>query len=184
MAGVKDRVLLPLAPSEDAFGLDPTPAEVRDFAAFYRQHLSAAVRLAYLLCGQQALAEDAVADAFARMYPHWLHGTVDNSWSYLRRAVLNEVRNRHRHRRVERREERRFTVAPSENAPIDQMADRDRLVAALAALPPRQRAAVVLRYYGDMSEAAAAEALGISTGSVKSSVSRGLARLRGLLGEE
>ncbi len=153
------------------------------FATFYRHHLPDALRLGYLLCGDQSMAEEAVADAFARVYPHWSRGDIENPWSYLRRAVVNELQNRHRHRRFEHREESRRTVAPTGQATEDQLADRDRLLVALAALAPRQRAAVVLRYYADMGEAETASTLGVSVGSVKSSVSRGLVRLRELLEE-
>jgi RNA polymerase sigma-70 factor (sigma-E family) len=157
--------------------------EVDGFTAFYRRHLGEAVRLAYLLCGSQSQAEEAVADAFARLYPRWLAGSAENWPGYLKRAVVNEIHNRRRHRRVEAREEQRRTVALKAGRPEDAIADRQLVMAALAQLPPRQRAAIVLRYYADLSEAETAATLGVSVGSVKSSVSRGLSRLRDVLEE-
>ncbi len=154
-----------------------------DFGTFYRQHLGDALRLAYLLCGDERRAEEAVADVFVRIYPRWIRGDVDKFRGYLRRALVNELRNHHRHRLVERREEARRTVTPGGQGTEEQFADRERLLVALAALGPRQRAAIVLRYYADMSERETAAVLGMSVGSVKSSVSRGLARLRELLEE-
>lgn len=161
----------------------PSAADGRDFAALYQAQRDRALRLAFLLCGDVHRAEEAVADAFARVYPHWRQGRVDDPERYLRRAVVNELRNRRRHRWVERREEARHRVPPRGALPEDAVLERDRLLAALAQLPPRQRAAVVLRFYEDLSEADTAATLGVAVGSVKSSVSRGLARLRDLLGE-
>jgi RNA polymerase sigma-70 factor (sigma-E family) len=142
-----------------------------------------ALRLAYLLSGNETLAEDVVADTFARIYPRWLRGGIENPRSYLRRAIVNEVHNRRRRRQVERREEARSKPAPALATAEDRFAERSRLVDALSALSARQRAAVVLRYYADMSEAETAVAMGITVGSVKTLTSRGLNRLRGLINE-
>lgn len=163
---------------------DLEPAQ-GSFAAVYVQHRSSALRLAYLLCGNADRAEEAVAEAFCQVYPRWLAGKVADPGAYLRRAVVNELRSRGRRRLLELREERRRSLDRSTIEDVAQHAvERDRVRFALAALPIRQRAAVVLRFYQDLPEAQVAAALGISVGTVKSSVSRGLARLRAALQEE
>ncbi|HEU5003076.1 MAG TPA: SigE family RNA polymerase sigma factor [Actinomycetota bacterium] len=169
--------------------LDPSDAAEAapggSFGALYAEHRSPALRLAYLLCGDTDRAEEAVAEAFCRVYPHWRKGQVADAGAYIRRAVVNELRSRGRRRVLELREERRRTVDRTTLEDVAQQAvERDRIRIALAALPIRQRAAVVLRFYEDLPEAQVAAALGISVGTVKSSVSRGLARLRGALTDE
>lgn len=157
--------------------------EGRDFSSFYRAHLAETLRLACLLTAAEDEAEEVVAEVFARAYPVFEGGAVANWRGYLRRAVVNELQNRRRHLRIRRREEERRVRRGEARTPEDTVADREVVLAALAALPLRQRAAVVLRYYLDLSEAETASLLGISVGAVKSSVSRGLDRLRDLLEE-
>jgi RNA polymerase sigma-70 factor (sigma-E family) len=158
---------------------------VGDFAEVYAAHQAEALRLAYLLTGERDLAEDAVADAFVKVYRRWRTGRIDHPRAYIRRAVVNEVNSRFRRLALERREaaKRRGDDRGARSAD-DQLADRDQVFAALQALPERQRVAVVLRYYQDLSEADTAAAMGVSVGTVKSSVSRGLVRMRELIGEE
>lgn len=171
------------SPFPPASAVDQTPDA--SFGALYAQHRTPAFRLAYLLCGDADRAEEAVAEAFSRVYPHWRTGRVADAGAYLRRAVVNELRTRGRRRLLELREERRPDVDRTTVEDVAQQAvERDRIRIALAALPIRQRAAVVLRFYEDLPEAQVAAALGISVGTVKSSVSRGLARLRAALQEE
>jgi len=139
-----------------------------------------ALRLAYVLTGDHDLAEEVVADAFVHMYPQWQRSRIDDPHAYLRRAVINEVNSAFRRREVRRRPVRaeRPRVASGADTGVD---DRDAVQHALLQLPVRQRAAVALRYLEDLSERETAEALGMSVGSVKSQVSRGLDRLRGIL---
>src|SRR5690606_9217274 len=100
-------------------------------------------------------------------------------------AVVNQVNSRFRRLALERREaERRSGDARGERSPLDDVADGAQLAAALGRLSTRQRTAIVLRYYLDLSEADTAESMGVSVGTVKSSVSRGLERLRTLVGQE
>ena len=162
----------------------PEQTAETDFAAVFTAHRRDVYRLAYLLCGDHSAAEDAAADAFARVYPHWLKGEVDDAGAYLRRAVVNQVQGRFRRRFAERR--RLLRAATDEQDPRsaeDEIADHDQVARALHRLPPRQRAAIVLRYFADLSEAGVADAMGTSVGTAKSHVSRGLDRLRDLLGE-
>jgi RNA polymerase sigma-70 factor (sigma-E family) len=144
----------------------------------YRSHAEDALRLAYLLTGERALAEDLVQDAFVKVMGrfHDLRNR-DSFWWYLRRTIVNLSRSHFRRRRVERAWLDR--QRPEETAPAGaDLGERDRMRRALMALRPEQRAAVVLRFYEDLSEAQTAELLGIPVGTVKSSVSRGIARLR------
>jgi RNA polymerase sigma-70 factor (sigma-E family) len=152
-----------------------------EFADLFEQHRAPALRLAFVLCGDASAAEDAVAEAFARMYPRWRARGVDDPAAYLRRAVVNQVRGGFRRLAVRRRHD--ATLRPPEPVPSgdDRYAEQQRLRVALLALPPRQRAAVALRFLDDCSEAETAALLGVSTGAVKAYTSRGLDRLRDLL---
>lgn len=141
------------------------------------------VRLAYVLCGDISQAEDAVADAYARVWPKWASGRVDDLGSYLRRAVVNGVRNRHRHRLVRRRHEERRTPEPAPEAFEEGVADHDLLWSALGRLPEAQRQVVVLRYLDDLSEAETARVLGVPPGTVKSRLARALAGMREAIGD-
>lgn len=155
------------------------------FSELYAAHHAEAVRLAYLLCGHQERAEDAVGDAFVKVWRAWNRGGIENPRAYIRRAVVNTVNSRFRRLALERREaERRSGDARGPERSDERLAQRDELVDALARLPARQRTAIVLRYWADLSEADAAEAMGVSPGTVKSSLSRGIQRLRDLVDRE
>ena len=154
------------------------------FAELYAEHYAEAVRLAYLLCGQQERAEDAVADAFVKVWRAWRRGRIDNPRAYIRRAVVNTINSRFRRLALERRElARRSGDARGVRGDDEQVSERDELFTALAQLPQRQRTAIVLRYWEDLSEADTAEIMGVATGTVKSSVSRGITNLRELVGD-
>lgn len=149
------------------------------FADVYRAHHGRAVRLAWVLTGDPHLAEDVVAEAFSKVWVQWERGRVADVGPYLRRAVVNEVRSRGRRRVLEVRETARRTGDERGVRLVDEhAADADEVWRALRALPERQRATVVLRYFEDLPEAEVADLLGISVGTVKSQVSRGLAKLR------
>ncbi|HZN43342.1 MAG TPA: SigE family RNA polymerase sigma factor, partial [Actinomycetota bacterium] len=144
----------------------------------YRAHAPEALRLAYLLTGERALAEDLVQDAFVKVLGrfHDLRNR-DAFWWYLRRTIVNLARSQFRRRKVERAWFER--QRPDETAPAgEDLAERDRLQRALMTLRPEQRAAIVMRFYEDLSEADTAQALGVAVGTVKSLVSRGMDRLR------
>jgi RNA polymerase sigma-70 factor (sigma-E family) len=162
-----------------------TVTQTDDFEMLFETHRAAALRLAYVLCGDAGAAEDIVADAFARMYPRWRRGGILDPAAYVRRAVVNQVHGRFRRLALQRRHEatRRPDVLVSP-APDATVAQRDELRTALLALPPRQRAAVALRHLEDLSEVETAAVLGVSVGTVKSSVARGLERLRATITTE
>lgn len=147
----------------------------------YAQHASRARDLAYLLTGDRALAEDLVQDCFVRLAGRLR--PVDDPAAYLRRMVVNASHSHHRRLRTRRdkaREEAQTVGADTDLTPdgADGRAERSRLLAALSALPARQREAVVLRHWLDLSEAQCATELGCSVGTVKSLASRGRAALR------
>ena len=158
----------------------------RSFAALYERHAPAALRLAYLLTGERELAEDLVQDAFVKVLGRF--GDLrhpDGFEAYLRRTIVNLSHSTFRRRQVERaylaRERRQFATAAMSWTP--DLADRDELWGRLQRLAPRQRAALVVRYYLDLPERETAEVLGCSVRSVKSLVSRGLGALRDQLDE-
>jgi RNA polymerase sigma-70 factor (sigma-E family) len=149
------------------------------YGALYKTHLQSLLRLAWLLCGDRHQAEDVVAEAFARVFPQWRRGKVTEPYSYLRRAVINEVTSRGRRRALEAREERQRSGGARSAGPLDEVvAERDVVVQALRRLPVQQRAVVILRYYDDLPERDVADLLGLSLGTVKSHTARGLTRLR------
>lgn len=161
-----------------------TGVEQGSFATVFSEHHRRAVRLAYLLTSDADQAEDIVAEAFAKVYVRWSKGEVRDVGAYLRRAVANEANSKLRRRYLERMvTQRRSGDDRGVRRVDDGAADRDEVWGAIQRLPDRQRKAVVLRYYEDLSEADTAEMLGCSVGTVKSQVSRGLARLQGLLDE-
>jgi RNA polymerase sigma-70 factor (sigma-E family) len=129
------------------------------------------LRLAYLLTQSRAVAEDLVQDSFIRIQPRW--GQLDTPAAYLRRTVTNACYSYHRRRK---REEAYVSLPPGASE-----AEHDEMWDALATLSPRRRAALVLRYYLDLSEADIADALGCRKGTVKSLTHRALADLRSVL---
>jgi RNA polymerase sigma-70 factor (sigma-E family) len=137
-------------------------------AELYRQEYGPMVRLAHLITGSNEVAEDIVQESFVKMYRSWDRPAQPGA--YLRSVVVNGCRSWHRRRRLERDRLPRpipETVAPESRELLD----------ALAALGVRQRTALVLRFYADLSEADVARALGCRPGTVKSLVHRGLREL-------
>lgn len=158
---------------------DETVGSEGGLAELYERHAPAAGRLAYLLTADRAQAEDLVQDAFVRMVGRFRHLRVPDAFdAYLRRTIVNLHTSQLRRKRVERayleRERRTGELA-------DEMPDvgvREELWRALQRLPGRQRAAVVLRFYEDLSERATAEALGCSPAAAKALVARAMETLR------
>jgi RNA polymerase sigma-70 factor (sigma-E family) len=164
--------------------LERTVTDTGRLGRLYRQHAGDAVCLAFLLTGDRALAEDLVHDAFVRMAGRFrdLRNPDAFEW-YLRRTVVNLARSHFRHVRVERRYAEGQRGAPAEEPPPDP-GERDALWRALQTLPERQRTAIVLRFYEDLSEAQTADVMHCPVGTVKSLVSRGMDRLRELVTRE
>jgi RNA polymerase sigma-70 factor (sigma-E family) len=152
------------------------------FAAVFAAERQRAAGLAYLLLSDAELAEDVVADAFARILIRWRRGEIRDVGAYVRRAVVNEARSKLRRRYLERRVgERRSGDDRGVRLVDEHAAERDAVWQGLRRLPEAQRAVLVLRYYEDLSEVATADLLGISVGTVKSRAARGIARLEELV---
>jgi RNA polymerase sigma-70 factor (sigma-E family) len=152
-----------------------------EFTEFAHASWASLYRTAYLLLGDAAEAEDLVQTALAKTYAAWPKvRDVNAAPGYARTVLVNTASSWFRKRSW--RNERPTEALPDiieERDPSDRPAVMD----ALAALPPRQRAVIVLRYYEDLSVAQAASTLDISEGTVKSQTSDALARLRTLLGD-
>lgn len=155
------------------------------FAGFVREHTPALLRTAYLLTGSAQAAEELVQDTLVRLYPKWERVTgADIPLAYVRRSLANGFVNQ------QRRASRREYAYPDVPERVDdrdavaQLADRDEIWAGLRGLPDRQRAALVLRFFEDLTDEQAAAALGCRVGTIRSLVSRGLAALREQLREQ
>jgi len=148
-----------------------------------RGHLVAALRLARMLVGDAAAAEDIAAESVARLLIARRRVHVENPDAYLRRIVVNQVVGRGRRSATERKFMHRFASATSARESDDQVVGRMALAGALDRLSPRSRAVLVLRYYEDLPETAVAELLHMPIGTVKSTAARGLGELRHLLAE-
>jgi RNA polymerase sigma-70 factor (sigma-E family) len=164
---------------------EPIAGADEAYRVLFEQHHLRLFRLACLLTADASVADEVTAEVFARVLPKWRAGRVDDPLAYLRRALVNEVRSRHRRRTYEWRAAARGRARPRVDDDPDERRLTDQpVVAALRRLPPRQRAVVVLRFHDDLSEADVARTLGMAIGSVKSHASRGLAALRTILQEE
>jgi RNA polymerase sigma-70 factor (sigma-E family) len=149
----------------------------------YERHASDAGRLAYLLTGDRELAEDLVQDAFVKLTGRLVHVRDPGGLhAYLRVTVVNLARSHHRRKAVERRFAERESGREPTAVAFDP-SDRDVLQRALMSLPVRQRTAVVLRFYEDLDIVQTASTMRCSEGTVKSLTSRGIARLRPLIGD-
>ncbi|MFI2263135.1 RNA polymerase sigma factor [Streptomyces tubercidicus] len=163
-------------------GSPPDPAPT--ISELYHAHRLTMVRLAVLLVDDRATAEDVVQDAFAALYKR--HGDqldeVDNALAYLRTAVVNAARSVLRRRRTARAYTPPYEAdAPSAEERIVLDEEHREVFAALSGLTARRREVLVLRYWGDLTEAQIATTLGISRGSVKSLASRALDSLEKIL---
>ena len=152
-------------------------------AELYTRYVPGGIRLAYLLTGDRHQAEDLTHEAFVRCVGRFQHLRAHTAFdAYLRRAIVNLHMSSLRHRLVERewlrREGPRAARATASQADVGGRTD---LWNALATLPARQRAALVLRYYEDLSERDTAEVLGCTVAAVKSLVARGSDALRAQL---
>jgi RNA polymerase sigma-70 factor (sigma-E family) len=148
-------------------------------AELYEQTAGDGLRLAYLLTGDRALAQDLVQDAFVRLAGRLAHLRDPGAFpAYLRRTIVNLARMQFRRRRVERAFlARQAHMRPGLAAEPD-LAEAEMLRVALMHLSARQRAAVVLRFYEDITDSQTAQILGCRPGTVRSLVSRAMKTLR------
>jgi RNA polymerase sigma-70 factor (sigma-E family) len=171
----------------------PGPARPRDADAratitvLYQVHAVGLIRLAVVMLGDRTAAEDVVQDAFAGLYRRWNHvSDKDRALGYVRTSVLNGCRTRLRARvrdqRLAAASPATLAAASAEQAVLIGE-EHAAVLAALRRLPDRQREALVLRFYLDMSETEIAASMGIGRGTVKSTTSRALATLGRLIEE-
>ncbi|GAA4054643.1 SigE family RNA polymerase sigma factor [Nonomuraea soli] len=148
-----------------------------DFHDYVRTRRPALLRTAHQLTGHASDAEDLLQSALAKTYPAWRD--IQDRDGYIRRAMVNINISQWRRRKLE---EYPSDELPEICIPTEPVCEsHERLEVALAGLPERMRAAIQLRYYEDLSEAEVARRLGISVGTVKSTVSRAMAKLRDCL---
>jgi RNA polymerase sigma-70 factor (sigma-E family) len=157
-----------------------------EFATFMARSAPALARTAWLLCGDTHQAEELVQQALMKTYLAWPKARQGEPLAYARRVLANQ--------RIDGWRRRRREVLMASDAlpdrsgvgqsPADQHAERDRLTRALLLLPTKQRRIVVLRHLEGLTEREVADAVGVSVGTVKSTASRGLARLREVLQAE
>jgi RNA polymerase sigma-70 factor (sigma-E family) len=148
-----------------------------EFAAFAQASYAGLRHAGYLLTGDGHAAEDAAQAALVRTYAAWSRVRRDDAFAYARRVLVNYLTDRWR-RRLREYPTGNLPEPTASPDPADEVALRHWLIGALAALTVRERAVVVMRYVFDLPEAAVARDLGISVGTVKSTSSRALAKLR------
>ncbi|HEY1917075.1 MAG TPA: SigE family RNA polymerase sigma factor [Streptosporangiaceae bacterium] len=165
---------------------DPGPADADELVSvLYREHATDLIRCAVVILGDRGMAEDVVQEAFCGLYRRW--GSLSDrakALTYVRSAVLNRCRT------VLRSRARRSRIGLSSMTPPAPSAEHEALIgeehravlAGLRRLPPRQREALALRFLADLDELEIAELMGISQGTVKSTVSRGITALGKQLG--
>lgn len=167
--------------------MSATPAD-GEFAEFVRARQHQLIRAARLYCGDHHAAEDLVQDALVKLASRWESVRDGAPEAYVRRILYRDAVSRWRKwgREVP------YAVEAGEPGPLDSGAvpaqvdawvEGSQVRQALAELPPRQRAVIVLRYFEDLSEAGIADALGCSPGTVKSQASKALHKLRSLMPE-
>jgi RNA polymerase sigma-70 factor (sigma-E family) len=158
----------------------------RAVTELYSSHYRALVRLAALLVRDTPTAEEVVQDSFVAMHGGWQRlRNAESALAYLRQAVVNRSRSVLRHRTViDKNMQKAPPDMPSAEHGALVLLERSAVVAALRRLPERQREAIVLRYYADLSEAEIASTMGISRGAVKSHTARGMTALRAALEQE
>ena len=167
-----------------ALGSVPVDTEAdRAVTELYSTHYRSLVRLAALLVRDIGTAEEVVQDSFVAMHGGWRRlRDSDKALSYLRQSVVNRSRSVLRHRVVvDRNAPKPPPDMPSAEHGAIALFERSAVISALRTLPARQREALVLRFYADMSEAQIADAMQISRGAVKSHTARAMQSLRTVL---
>jgi RNA polymerase sigma-70 factor (sigma-E family) len=148
-----------------------------DFAEFVRGSSAGLLRAAYLLTGDRHQAEDAAQTALVRTYAAWSRVRREDAFAYARRVLVNHVTDRWR-RRLQEYATSALPDRPGDADVAEEVAQRQWLIGALGSLTGRERAVIIMRYFFDLPEANVADELRISVGTVKSTSSRALAKLR------
>ncbi|MFF1767280.1 SigE family RNA polymerase sigma factor [Streptomyces sp. NPDC058249] len=166
---------------------DRKQARDEEFQSFVIGRWPRLMRTAFLLTGEQHAAEDLVQSTLEQVYVAWRRvGAAYDPEAYVRRVMINAHARKHRRKLKEflaPKDDSGLThELPDSGDRIAQADDRSALLKALSELPARQREAVVLRYWEDLSESQTAEAMGCSVGAVKSNAAKGIAKLRAIPG--
>jgi RNA polymerase sigma-70 factor (sigma-E family) len=149
------------------------------FAAFVQDRSPSLLRSAWLLTGDWASAQDLVQAALVKTWQRWDHVLRrDDPEVYVRRVMINTLATWRRRRWKGELPTEVLPERPVADSGFEGIERREALLAALASLPRRQRAVVVLRYFDDLTERQAAQVLGCAVGTVKSSTAKALAQLR------
>jgi RNA polymerase sigma-70 factor (sigma-E family) len=160
------------------------PAAESAVTAIYRAHALGLIRLAHIMLGDRASAEDVVQEAFCGLYRRWFHlSDTGSALPYLRASVLNGCRSVLRRRTGQRAQPGEERPAASAESAVISGEDRREVMQALRRLPARQREALVLRYYLDLSPEEIAAVMGIGPSSVRSATHRALSSLGRMLKE-
>ena len=157
-------------------------AKATAFTEFVDYRSKSLLRTAYLLVGDHGLAQDLLQEALIKTYVAW--GRLEdpgNAEAYARRVLVTTAVSWHRRRSSSERPQEDVREHPRPDA-TEAVSERDAVWRELQALPPRQRAAIVLRFYEDLTDAQAAEVMGCAVGTVSSQVSQGLRTLRDRVG--
>ena len=164
-----------------ATGSDPWAS----FEPLYDEHHDRLYRVAVLLCsGRVADAEDAVAETFINVHRAWLDGRVEEFFPYARRSLVNFIMGGYRKTRTAEKYQNLTSIDPDAGRSFDEhVVDNTMVMKALDELTPRQRTAVVLRFFEDLPYQAIADEMQVALGTAKAQVSIGLSQLRRVLSE-
>ena len=158
-------------------------SEEDQFTAFVRAHHASLFRTAYLMTGDYQRAEDLLQSTLVRVYQRWPRvSAMDRPVAYARKVLVSQSASWWR-RRSSHESPMLLRDEPAWGGRMEQVVEHERVWQAVLALPPRQRAVTVLRFYEDLSEAEIAETLGMARGTVKSHSHAATRRLAQLLGE-
>jgi RNA polymerase sigma-70 factor (sigma-E family) len=173
------------AVGRSAIGIfEPSRARLERLGEWFAAEHEPLLRLAYLLTGDRAAAEDLVQEAFVRIYRAGGRAEAEGFRTYARRTLVNLGRSAWRRRQREERALETSREHGVDPGPATDHGARDEIWTALRALSRRQRAVVALRFYEDMTEAQIADMLGTSVGAIKKHLSRAMEKLRVSLGRE
>lgn len=156
------------------------PGRDAEFTAFVNAQSAPLVHFARLLCGDVHLAEDLVQSALEKVYSRWHRIELQDPRAYVRRSIVNQYLSRQRRApwREQPTEDLHLSSGSTVADPAQAAVDRHFLLRALATLTPRERTVIVLRYHHDLTERATAEELGLAVGTIKSTTSLAMAKLR------
>jgi RNA polymerase sigma-70 factor (sigma-E family) len=169
----------PELPAHDAATADDTATAQAAVTALYRAHAVDLIRLAYLMLGDRATAEDVVQDAFCGLYRRW--NQLTDPLPYVRSSVLNGSRTALRRRALGHRITAYQPPSGSAEAAALSREERHEVMRAVRRLPDRQREALILRFYLDLPDLEIARIMGIRPGTVRSAMHRALKALGHLL---